>query len=77
MKTVSVSIFKTHCSAVLKEAHTTKEPVLITKRGKPLARLVPAGRPYRRFLGRLRGKIRIVGDIVSPVVPPEDWDALK
>jgi hypothetical protein len=29
------------------------------------------------FLGRLKGKIRIIGDIVSPITPPEDWETLK
>jgi antitoxin (DNA-binding transcriptional repressor) of toxin-antitoxin stability system len=46
--------------------------VLITKRGKPVARLTPAGRAPG-FIGRLKGIIKIVGDIESPIVPPEDW----
>jgi prevent-host-death family protein len=72
MKTISASEFKTHCFAVLREVHSTREPVLITKYGKPAARLMPAGKPDK-FIGRLKGKIKIVGDIVFPIVPPEDW----
>jgi hypothetical protein len=33
---------------------------------------VPAGRASK-FIGRLKGKFKIVGDIVSPVTPAEDW----
>jgi antitoxin (DNA-binding transcriptional repressor) of toxin-antitoxin stability system len=50
--------------------------VLITKRGKPIARLAPAGKPPK-FNGRLKGLIRIAGDIESPVVPPEDSKVLR
>jgi prevent-host-death family protein len=61
------------CFAVLREVHATRAPVLITKYGKPVARLVAAGKPDK-FVGRLKGKIKIVGDSVSPIVPAEDWE---
>lgn len=54
------------------EVHSRSEPVLITKRGRPVARLVAAGN-HRKFIGSLKGIIKIVGDILSPVVPPEAW----
>jgi prevent-host-death family protein len=73
MKTISVSEFKTRCLAVVAEVHSTREPVLITKRGKPFLRLVPAGKPGK-FIGRLKGVFKIVGDIESPVYPPEAWE---
>jgi prevent-host-death family protein len=57
----------------LKEVHSTRAPVLITKRGKPFARLVPAGKPDK-FIGSLKGIIKIVGDIESPLDPPEVWE---
>ena len=47
--------------------------MLITKRGKPVARLVAVGKP-NKFIGRLKGVFKIVGDIESPVVPPEAWE---
>jgi prevent-host-death family protein len=72
MKTISATEFKTRCVAVVTEVHSTREPVLITKHGKPVARLMPAGKPAK-FIGRLKGIIEIVGDIESPIVPPEDW----
>jgi prevent-host-death family protein len=73
IRTVSATEFKNRSLALLREVHQLREPVLITKRGKPVARLVPAGRPDK-FIGRLKGKIRIVGDITSPVMPPDAWE---
>jgi hypothetical protein len=65
MKTISVSEFKTRCLAVAAEVHSTREPVLITK--------PPAGKP-EKFIGRLKGVFKIVGDDESPVYPPEAWE---
>jgi prevent-host-death family protein len=62
MKTMSASDFRMHCFAVLREVYSTRAPVLITKYGKPVARLVAAGKPAK-FIGRLKGKIKIVGDV--------------
>ena len=68
MKTMSASEFNKRCLAVLKEVHSTRTPVLITKRGKPFASLLPAGKPDK-FIGRLKGVMKIVGDIESPLDP--------
>jgi prevent-host-death family protein len=77
MKTVAAAEFKARCLSLMEEVRKNREPVVITKRGKPIAKLVPAENDDREFLGRLEGIIRIVGDIESPVEPPEAWDALK
>jgi prevent-host-death family protein len=77
MKTIAAAKFKAHCLSLMDDVHKNREPIVITKRGKPVAKLVPAGNEDREFLGRLEGIIRIVGDIESPVEPPEAWDALK
>lgn len=61
----------------MEQVRTTREPVLITKRGQPLAKLVPAEKASDDFIGRLEGVFTIVGDIESPIVPWEDWDALR
>jgi antitoxin (DNA-binding transcriptional repressor) of toxin-antitoxin stability system len=55
----------------MEEVRSTREPLVITKRGKPVAQLVPANDASGEFIGRLKGVIRIVGDIESPVEPPE------
>jgi prevent-host-death family protein len=77
MKTIAAAKFKAHGLALMDDVHKNREPIVITKRGKPVAKLVPAGNDDREFLGRLEGIIRIVGDIESPLEPPEAWDALK
>ena len=41
MKTVIISEFKAKCIAILREAQRTREPVVVTRRGKPLARIEP------------------------------------
>ena len=66
-----ISEFKAKCIAVLKEAQRTREPVLVTRRGHPLARVEPVyDDPPPRKLGALKGRMRIVGDIVR-----SDFDA--
>jgi prevent-host-death family protein len=77
MKKIAAGQFKTHCLRVMEQVHKTREPVLITKRGKPLAKLVPAEKVADDFIGRLEGVIKIVGDIESPVVSWKDWDPLR
>jgi prevent-host-death family protein len=73
MKKVAAGEFKARCLSLMDDVQRTRETVIITKRGKPVAKLVPVPAAKEDFIGRLKGKIRIVGDIESPVVPPETW----
>jgi prevent-host-death family protein len=77
MKTMAAGKFKAQCLQVMDKVRKTRTPVLITKRGKPVAKLVPVEDTERDAFGCLAGKIEIVGDIVSPVTPIEDWEMLK
>lgn len=77
MKTIAAAEFKARCLTLMEDVRATREPIVITKRGKPVAKLVPAENPKREFIGRLKGVIRIVGDIESPVVPPEAWETSR
>jgi len=77
MKTMSAAHFKTHCLTVMDEVRATRNPVVITKRGRPVAKLVPADSVRDDFIGRLEGVVRIQGDIESPVEPPESWEVLR
>lgn len=47
--------------------------IVITKRGKPVARLAPVGEPQRDIVGCMRGTVAILGDIVGPT--GEEWEA--
>ena len=69
--------FKARCLKVMDQVQKTREPLVITKRRKPVAKLVPADKPASGVFGCLRGMVRIVGDIESPVAPPEDWEGLR
>jgi prevent-host-death family protein len=77
MKSIPAGEFKARCLAVMDDVRNTREPVVITKRGKPVAKLVPADEVNQDFIGRLEGIVRIVGDIESPVVPLEAWKVLR
>jgi len=77
MKKMAAGEFKTHCLAVMEDVRTTREPVLITKRGHPVAKLIPADTSGDGFLGRLEGIVSIVGDIESPIGPPQNWEVLQ
>lgn len=67
MRRMSVSEFKATCLARFEEIANGGEPIVVTKRGVPIAQVgaVEAGASRRRELGRLAGSIRIAGDIVD------------
>jgi prevent-host-death family protein len=79
VQSIPVSKFKATCLAVLEEVRRTGRPVLVTKRGRPLAEVVPpSGRPAAaRRLGAMVGHGRITGDLVEPPVEPAAWEALR
>ena len=76
MKTMRAGEFKARCLKVMDQVQATREPVTITKRGKPVAKLVPVEtRGDDDVFGCLKGVMEIIGDIESPAVPPEEWEA--
>ena len=74
MKTMAAGEFKARCLRVMDGVQSTREAVVITKNGKPVAKLVPADEPSDEVFGCLAGEIEILGDIESPILPAEDWD---
>jgi prevent-host-death family protein len=72
--TIPAGEFKAKCLGLLDEVQRQRKEIVITKRGKPVARLVPVKneRP-ESFVGSMQGTMEIVGDIISPV--DEKWDA--
>jgi prevent-host-death family protein len=75
VKEMPAGEFKAHCLAVMNQVQQSGEPVLITKHGKPVAKLVPARSTPEDIFGYMAGKVKIVGDIVGPVTPLEDWES--
>jgi len=76
MKKMAAGEFKVHCLAVMDEVAAKRESVLITKRGKPVAKLVPVGKEKDDIFGFLKGKGKVTGDVVSPALTPEEWGDL-
>ena len=77
MKSVPAARFKAQCLRIMDEVQARREPVLITKKGKPVARLVPAEDAPRDAFGCLAGELELVGDVRAPVVPPTIWGSLR
>lgn len=79
MEEIAISKFKATCLAVLERVRRTGQPVLITRFGKPVAEVVPPRPEARseRWLGSLRDTGSITGDVVSPVISEDDWEALQ
>jgi prevent-host-death family protein len=77
MKKIAAAVFKAQCLTLMEDVRSTKQPILITKRGKPVAKLVPVDTREDDFIGRLKGVFRVVGDIEAPIEPPEAWESAR
>lgn len=76
MKTMPISLFKAQCIAVLRQAYDTGEALIVTRRGRPIARIEPvSGGTKQRKLGVFKGRMKIQGDIVHADTTA-DWDML-
>ena len=72
---IAAADFKARCLALLDQVHERGDTITITKRGKVVASLVPAGDVDARPWQRLRGKATWHGDPFAPVVDEDDVDA--
>jgi prevent-host-death family protein len=77
MRKMAAGVFKTNCLAVMDEVQAKHETVIITKHGKPVAKLVPVDAAKDDIYNFLVGKGHIVGDVVAPALSPEEWGDLK
>jgi prevent-host-death family protein len=73
LKTMSAADFKAKCLDVLDQVAERREPVVVTKRGKPVAQVVPLVARPKRLWGAMKNEIDVRGDIVGP--PDVDWEA--
>lgn len=74
-KTIQASRFKATCLQLMDEVASTGETVVITKNGRPVAQLVPVRVIPKTLFGRDKGKIEILGDIISPI--DVTWDVAR
>lgn len=79
MESMAISEFKAKCLAVLETVRRTGQPIQVTKRGIPVAEIVPPSRAADRVRqpGAAAGTFRIVGDIIAPASDPMDWEVLR
>jgi prevent-host-death family protein len=75
---IAISDFKARCLSMLEKVRRTGTPILITRRGEPVAEIGPPSPEHARqdWLGSAAGSGTIKGDIISPVAP-DDWEALR
>lgn len=78
MRTIAAGDFKQSCLRLLDDVGASGEPILITKRGKAVAQLMPV-KPQRPedWRGAMRGRGEMRGDLVAPAVDADEWEALR
>ena len=75
MRTIAAGKFKANCLAIMDEVQKKRETVLITKRGKPVAKLIPAKSEAKDdFFDSWKDKLKITGDVISPAFDLEEWE---
>jgi prevent-host-death family protein len=72
---ISTSELKAHCSEVVERVAGRRETVIVTRRGRPVAKIVPLEEQPRSLFGLTRGAITVRGDIIEPI--DIDWEAAK
>ena len=78
MRDIPISEFKAKCVRLIEQVHKTGQPLRITRNGRPLAEVIPAGPASKgKFLGDMIGTAEIVGDIVSPVIDVENIEVYR
>ena len=79
METVPISKFKATCLALLDRVKRTGETLVITRKGQPIAQVIPPPAPEKpeSWLGSFQASGRILGDIVSPASDADEWEILR
>ena len=74
-RTIAAGEFKAKCLKLLDEVAETREAIIVTKFGKPVAKLVPMSKGNVDIIGAMRGTVLWEGDIISPI--DVEWDAMQ
>jgi prevent-host-death family protein len=67
LRHIAAANFKAECLRLLDEVANTRHPIIVTKRGKPMAKLVPVDTSPRDPFGCMAGTAKICGDIIGPI----------
>lgn len=76
MKKIPAGAFKAKCLAIMDEVQAKRQSIVVTKRGKAIVKIVPAAPEKDDIFGFYKGKGKILGDIVGPILTPEEWGSL-
>ncbi len=79
MTSVAISKFKAECLALLERVRKTGQPLLVTRRGEPVAQILPPPTPKPAedsAFGAMAGTAKELEDIVEPL-DSEDWEVLR
>jgi len=78
-ETVTISTFKATCLRLLDDVNKTGKPLLVTRNGEPIALVSPPPPPLKTdlWIGAMRDRITITGDVVSPASDETEWEALE
>ncbi len=79
VKTIAISEFKATCLAVLEQVRRTGSPIIVTRRGKPIAEVIPPSLASAGdgWLGAMRGTATIAGDLMAPAGNADEWEGLR
>jgi prevent-host-death family protein len=79
IREIAISEFKAKCLALIEEVDKTKVSLLVTRRGRPIAEVIPTtpNMEERTWLGSMSDSMEITGDLVSPVIEIQEIEALK
>ena len=78
-ETIMISNFKATCLSVLDRVKKTGQPILVTRRGEPIALIgpPPQQKSYKSWMGMFCSRGRITGDIISPALNSGKWEVLE
>jgi prevent-host-death family protein len=79
MEEIAISEFKAKCLAVLERVRATKQPIRVTRHGKPVAEIVAPTMVEDRasWIASMQGSGETLGDIISPATDEDDWEVLR
>lgn len=67
--------FKAECLRLMDEVEKTRQPIIITKHGRPVAQLAPVPADTDSMFGYMKGTVRVTGDVTAPL--DVEWSALS
>ncbi len=79
MSIISISELKKHCYSIMAEVEKSQQPVLISKKGKTIAKIIPSPQNHNNesFLGCMTSSGKIKGDITAPGQDENEWEVLR